>query len=683
VRAAPRFPLCLLLLACAGAPAPWLDGRPAAEDPPTARLWRPPPEETSPLRLRVWPVADAAVAAGERTPALAVRVGHPVELRVAGRAASAARCRWSDGEGREGRPPIPLRTTPGVVDVRCSAGADAAFAQVTYTNAARLPVRNPYAGGVVLLKTRRTPPGLVGPVGTQEPGLGSLDRLLRRLGAYALPAFPFDRSGTHDRVGLGRWIVVDLPEETNFYQAVALLRSDPAVLPRSYLPEDATFFRVRSGPDWPRPLLRASRGAAGLPEDDGGYETVAIGAPRAWPRATGEGIAVAIVDTGVDVGHPAVSASLRLKEPEHPGHDSDGNGIPGDEVGVNFAHLAIAHGDGPPRLALGLPEDVSDWDGAGGGRASRALGHGTAIAALIAGSPSATGRVGVAPNATLLAVDVQENARPAQSALPDRDPRLRALPLDSPLRSPVWARAAGIVYAVSEGARVLTCAWSSEAPHWILHDALLFAEDNCALAVCAARADGRYPEQWRADWLGTRRLGSGEVYDAWTGESEADFFRRPLRAALLVASAPGTSADLVAPGGDVRRGIESAASRPGIGSLPPRGMHLASFHGADMSVGLAAGVAALVTGLRPDLEAREIRECLVRGARTGGALDAPRALEAAALRSEGGCSTPAERREQRRAERGPWWRRIRVQTEYGTADPSPTASRPRQPRRDR
>jgi hypothetical protein len=118
---------------------------------------------------------------------------------------------------------------------------------VTYTDARELPVRNPYVGGVVLFKTRQTPTGLAGPVGTAELGLGSLDRLLQRLGAYALPAFPFDRSGTLDRVGLARWIVVDLPERTNFYQAVALLRADPEILAESYVPEDARLLARAAG----------------------------------------------------------------------------------------------------------------------------------------------------------------------------------------------------------------------------------------------------------------------------------------------------------------------------------------------------------------------------------------------------------------------------------------------------
>ena len=696
MRSASSALCCLLLFACAGS-RPALESRgPLATSAEPAGLWSPPRASTHPLRLRVWPVPGGARADfASEGPALAVRVGESVDLHRAGGAAARAQCHWSDDQGRAGPLPLPSRSRPGVVDVRCTAGADRAFAQVTYTDAHELPVRDPYVGGVVLLKTHRTPPGLVGPVGTSELGLGSLDRLLQRLGAYALPAFPFARSGTRDRVGLARWIVVDLPERTNFYQAVALLRADPEVLAESYVPEDARFLRVSEQAGWPDPLVAASPQA---PEPynpvaaservearsripwvgrDLGWELEAIGAPRAWSRATGSGVTVAIVDTGVDVNHLALSLNLPLKESEGRGYDGDGNGIPGDELGVNFAHLAIAHGEGPPRLALGLAGDVSDWAGLDDARIGRAVGHGTAIAALVAGSGADSERAGVAPDAAILPVDVQENALASGSQLLGEDPRMRALPLSSPLRSGVWARAAGIVYAVSEGARVLTCAWASEVPHWVLHDALLFAEDNCALAVCSALESGGYP----GAWLRAGASETGEVYDAWTGELEGDFFRRPLRATLLVGAAPGVRADLVAPGGDARRGIESAVSSPQASRTSPGSRRFASFRGAGMSVALAAGVAALAMELRPDLEPWEIRESLVRGAASGGRLDAPGALESAARRAEGGCMTPAERHQQLSAERRPWWKRVRMRVEYerdGPDDP-PAARRPEGP----
>ena len=266
-----------------------------------------------------------------------------------------------------------------------------------------------------------------------------------------------------------------------------------------------------------------------IPHSQLSWDLIGVGAPQAWKHGRARGVGIAVIDTGVDVNHVAISPNLRMKENERPGDDGDGNGVPGDWAGLGFAHFAIVRGEGAPHLVFGRPSDVADWDGAD--TRYGVTGHGTAIAAAAAGAGGPGGRFGVAPDAWILPVDVQENLRVTASRLGGDDPRSRVAPvapdgrtLDPPLRASVWARAAGVAYAVSEGARVLTCAWPATKPHWILHDALLYAEDNCVTAVCAtkeelAAADAPmqgYPERWRSQWLRSLRLGNGDLYDVWT-----------------------------------------------------------------------------------------------------------------------------------------------------------------------
>lgn len=109
----------------------------------------------------------------------------------------------------------------------------------------------------------------------------------------------------------------------------------------------------------------------------------AVNAPEAWAAGyTGEGITVAVVDTGVDLDHPDLVGNLFVNAGEIPGNgiDDDGNGFVDDVHGYDFAdNDAIAN-------------DVG--------------GHGTHVAGTIAADDNGFGATGVAPDARILPVRV-------------------------------------------------------------------------------------------------------------------------------------------------------------------------------------------------------------------------------------------------------------------------------------
>lgn len=610
----------LAALACAGLELPG-----AAPLPELPELWTAPAPPDDPELLSLEPRV------------LVAPVGEPVTLTLHGRAAERAEC----SHARQGLLiEIASPASQAAVDVQCTAGVHAAFAQVTFTDAAELPTADPYGGGVVLFKLRE--PADVPPdeIGRRDFGPASLERLLHELGAWGMAAFPVDLEGRLDYVGLRRWLAIDLPKRTNFYQAVALLRADPALHPESYLAEDAAFLRVGRRKSWPAKIVKAERGPDprvgprptqatpvsveeySLRRARPAWPVRAVGAPGVWDDVRGRGIGIAIVDTGVDRRHRALVGNVRAA-------DDDDNGLPGDTHGANFAHLAIAHAYGPPGLALGLPGDVSDWSGAAQGRHARDWGHGTPIAALAAGYNPRGGHAGVAPQAWILPVDVQENLRLERSP----DPRLRAPGRDlEPLREPVWARALGSVYAATEGARVMTCAWPAGRAHQILYDALRFAEDNCVLPVCAVEESPEgipVERSWPARW----RDGS-EIVDAWTRRTLPALHPRPLEALLVVGD--DATADLRPPAGG-RRGWKLPASQPG---LAPNRTHdrEAAFSGPGLTAGLVAGTAALVLEKRPDLTPQTLRGVLLEGAGPDRRVSVPGALEALDGQIVGDCS---------------------------------------------
>lgn len=117
---------------------------------------------------------------------------------------------------------------------------------------------------------------------------------------------------------------------------------------------------------------------------DADWGWVRIGTETAWETATakGEGVVVAVVDSGVDLTHPALVGALWTNVGEIPGNsiDDDENGYVDDVHGYDFVD-----GDGEPN------------DG---------YGHGTHVAGIIVAADDGADSLGVAPNAELMAVRV-------------------------------------------------------------------------------------------------------------------------------------------------------------------------------------------------------------------------------------------------------------------------------------
>ncbi|HEY4376106.1 MAG TPA: S8 family serine peptidase [Acidimicrobiales bacterium] len=174
--------------------------------------------------------------------------------------------------------------------------------------------------------------------------------------------------------------------------------------------------------------------------DDPGYvdglqwHLDAIGAPAAWSSSTGRGVTVAVVDSGVDVGHP----DLR-----------------GQVVGEVSC---IGADDDPARCAGPAADDD---------------GHGTHVAGIIAARANdGIGGVGVAPEARLLAVRVLGDVC--------GDP-LQCRPTGSTADI-----AAGIRWSVAHGARIVNLSLGATELGPDIRQALWFAWDHGVIPVLAS-----------------------------------------------------------------------------------------------------------------------------------------------------------------------------------------------------
>jgi subtilisin family serine protease len=169
-----------------------------------------------------------------------------------------------------------------------------------------------------------------------------------------------------------------------------------------------------------------------------------INAPESWAQGyTGQGVVVAVVDTGVDVNHPDLMSQLWVNSGEIAGNgiDDDGDGYVDDVHGWDF-----------------VSSDSNPNDGNG---------HGTHVAGTIAADNDGNGATGVAYGAKIMPVRVLDNngSGTANSV------------------------AAGIRYAVDRGADIINLSLGGSYSSLIL-SAIQYAVDHNVLVVAASGNDG-------------------------------------------------------------------------------------------------------------------------------------------------------------------------------------------------
>ena len=280
------------------------------------------------------------------------------------------------------------------------------------------------------------------------PGKGALADRRRKLletvnasraefAARAARAGP--RAELPDLVGV---YVFEVPAETDVAKMAADYSANPNV---EYAVPDQ-LARTQALPDDP---YLASSGSWGQAYGDL-WPLAKIGAPAAWDVATGLGTVVAVVDTGLDYGHPDIAGNVWVNQAEVdglPGVDDDGNGYVDDVRGWDFAY-----GDADP------------MDG---------FGHGTHVSGTIAAvGNNGAGVIGVAYQARIMPVKGLDDAGyGAFSTL-----------------------AAAITYAARNGADVISNSWGcygSTCTDAALADAVRLARSlGCVITFAAGNNAG-------------------------------------------------------------------------------------------------------------------------------------------------------------------------------------------------
>ncbi|AFZ27317.1 subtilisin-like serine protease [Cylindrospermum stagnale PCC 7417] len=216
-----------------------------------------------------------------------------------------------------------------------------------------------------------------------------------------------------------------------------------------------------------------------------------VKAPEAWAHGyTGQGVVVAVIDTGVDYNHEDLRNNIwtNTKEIAGNGIDDDGDGYVDDINGWNF---------------VSNNNNALDDNG-----------HGTHVSGTIAGENNGIGITGVAYNAKIMPVKVlNESGSGSYSAI-----------------------AKGIRYAVDHGANVINLSLGGSFSNRTLKSAVEYASSKGTIVVMAAGNDGASSPGYPARYAYNTGIAVGAVDQ---NNNLADFSNRSGSQEIAYVTAPG------------------------------------------------------------------------------------------------------------------------------------------------
>lgn len=216
-----------------------------------------------------------------------------------------------------------------------------------------------------------------------------------------------------------------------------------------------------------------------------------VNAPAAWEHGhTGQGIIVAVLDTGVDYNHEDLKNNIWTNNKEVAGNgiDDDGNGYIDDFQGWSFDSSS---------------NNVLDDNG-----------HGTHVSGTIAGENNGTGVTGIAYNSKIMPVKVlDKNGSGSYSNI-----------------------ANGIYYAVDNGANVINLSLGGNSANDSLKSAIEYASSKGVIVVMAAGNNGDSTPSYPARYAYNSGIAVGAVD---RNNNFTDFSNRSGSQEIKYVTAPG------------------------------------------------------------------------------------------------------------------------------------------------
>jgi len=382
------------------------------------------------------------------------------------------------------------------------------------------------------------------------------------------------------RAELEQWVKLTASDATDLEAMIVAYSQDPNVefaqpnhIPVLYSVPNDPLYPIQwplhnTGQEYPGSIYSQETGEyqrvtnTGTPDSD-------IDAEEAWDISQGEGVIVAVIDTGVDYNHPDLADNIWI----NPCEDINGNGIvdpedfndvddacPNEQPngfiddirGYDFAESADLNGDGD----YTDPLDAKDPD------PMDIHGHGTHVAGTIAAVANDIGISGVVPLGKIMPVKIFGKKVSSMSV------------------------SNAIAYAVDNGASVLSNSWGYRfgIEDKLTADAILYAVSKDAVVVFAAGNDDTDIKHFPGAQLEVVGVAATDSNDKRAGFSNY-----------------GSWVDISAPGVDILslRGKDFIMHQgDGSAQIVDDKYYIAS--GTSMAAPHVAGVMALVRSLHPD-----------------------------------------------------------------------------------
>lgn len=289
-----------------------------------------------------------------------------------------------------------------------------------------------------------------------------------------------------------------------------------------------------------------------------------IKAPEVWAQGlTGDGIVIAVIDSGIDYKHPDLTGNIWSNSGE--------NGV--DTQGRNKANNGLDD-DGN-----GFVDDFRGWDFVN--RDNDPMddnNHGTHISGLVAAKNDGVGMTGTAPTAKIMPLKI----------------------LDSTGSGRIRDEIAAVNYAVANGAKIINVSLGGEQLNDDELNAIRAAEAKGVIVVSAAGNDGGTQVDYPAKFANEVGIAVGSIqrnkqfadYSSRAGTEVIDYF--------------------IAPGGDGGRADSGDIYSTVPLSVP--GTPYRYFAGTSMAVPQVSGVIALMLQANPNLTPAQIKRILAETA---------------------------------------------------------------------